>query len=147
MILAIDNRRAIFLNYYALLFGGALTVTGTLLQRSNGDLDATTRTALGILLFTTALAGGAIIGVLRSERSANVRYRNRVNRIRSIFASQSDGDLEHRYFDFERDHAPIGIGRTLKRNVFPLLGLQIATLIVCVIWLYRARIASVWPAI
>ncbi len=136
MILAIDNRRATFLNYYGLLFGGALTVTGSLLQRSHGDPGAATKIALVILLTATAIAGIAIIGVLRSERNANLRYRVRINRIRSIFATQCEGDLETRYFDIEKEHHPKGMGQTLRRNVFPMLMLQILLLTGCAIGLF-----------
>ena len=121
----IDNRRDRFVSYYALLYGGVTSVIAALLN-APGMLQARgVRIGIIVLILATAMVGVTIIGILWSERDANIRYRERVNWIRKIFLSGATLPSEvAKYFEEERKHDPHGLGRTL-RWVFTMLVIQI----------------------
>lgn len=104
----IDNRRDRFASYFALLYGGVTSVVVTVLTQQSPPAQSATLVRAGVivLVLATVIAGVAILGILRSERDANVRYRQRVNRIREVFLS---GDTDPRvaaYFATEH-HSPL----------------------------------------
>lgn len=133
MVRSIDERRGTFARYYAILFGGSLSVVSAIFASQPSPSYAVTA-ALNLILITTAAAGGVIIYVLLSERSANIRYRQRANKIRQVFLSDStDGKIEQ-YLNKEV-HDPRGVGRTLP-GIFFLIAIQIAVglIFACGLW-------------
>lgn len=126
MIINIDNRRGVFLHYYAILFGATATVSGALFGRMGVDMETYTKISLVVLYLATALTGGAIICVILSERRANVRYRARINQIRQLLLKDDDpASIGETYLRSEQ-HSPKGLGRTLK-FVIPVIAMQAAT--------------------
>jgi len=135
VILGIEGRRATFLSYYALMFGAVASIGGTIFARFENALAFETVLALAALFTVTSVVGVAVIWVLMSERGANVRYRIRINEIRTILLSSqpptTDGADVKELSDpstqtavaayLQREtHNPKGIGRTLKFIFFAI---------------------------
>ena len=120
----IDERRGTFTSYYAILFSGVLSVIAAILAKDTSP-NMQTRWGLILVLVSAIVAGIAVVGVLRSERRANVDYRRRVNRIRALFLASSAEAGIQQYFQIEQTHDPKGIGRTLKW-IFSMIAVQMA---------------------
>lgn len=144
MILNIDERRFKFVEYYSAVFTAIIAVgTGVIVQR--GGIDADIATALSVLLAVGAMVGQTFRGMLRSERAANLRYRKKINLLRTVFLGDSDhGAIQ----DFVNNHKEIGIlladdaqpsgtGSTLP-NVFRFLTLETAVLVLAIPLLWTA---------
>lgn len=122
MVVHIDNRRATFLNYYAVIFTAAVSIAVGVLARDVHPLPFYAKVALAVLFGSTACVGLGVVGVLRSERAANVRYRKRINMIRELMcAKENDLDID-RYLAAEK-HEPSGRGQTLG-IIFKIIGTQ-----------------------
>ena len=89
MILAIDSRRGIFSRYYNILFLAVLAVSTNMLVKID-ELNVATCVGLSLVFIFTYLAGNVTKGILESERSANIRYRKKINLIREIYLGESE---------------------------------------------------------
>jgi hypothetical protein len=125
----IDNRRLRFTEFYISLNAILSTAITAVVVRGDDPVLSAGNVALifvGAVIATSA--GLAVLGMLRSERRANVRFRKRVNYIRGIFL-ENDQDIRiERYLSL---HAALNTptdrtenlsrhGSTLK-NVFRLI--------------------------
>ena len=130
-VLNIDTRRGTFFNYYNLAFFAVLAFTANLLSRS-GAPSLPTAVLLTIVYVLLILMGTAVVGILESERAANVRYRNKINLIRQLFLEHLDDPDILFYMQqkdigiktFSKDRESIDkVGRTL-RGIFRLVDLE-----------------------
>jgi hypothetical protein len=130
-VLNLDNRRGTFSNYYNLGFLGVLAFIANLWSKT-GPITWTTMVLTTAVLAFTYLIANIVIGILESERQANVRYRKKINLIREIFlADVTDQKIQH-YMqqkelgikDFSNDEKTINpVGETLK-GIYRMIELQ-----------------------
>ena len=142
-VLNIDTRRGMFFNYFNVVFLAVLTVVANLWdggEASAASLAAVegaapslpSAVAITIILLFTILIGNTLVKILKSERAANVRYRNKINLIRETFLSNPTDPKIEFYMkqkdlgikDFTYDKESINAtGRTLKR-IFKLIRIE-----------------------
>lgn len=99
-IRGIDDRRLKFVEFYISLNAALATVITVVVTRSKESVFTFGNFALvfiGGIIVTGA--GLTILGMLRSERQANIRFRRRVNYIRGIFLEQSTDNKIREYLD------------------------------------------------
>lgn len=94
----IDNRRLRFVEFYISLNAVLATAITAVISRSNNTM-LTIGNVILVLVGTIIVisAGVTILGMIRSERRANVRFRSRVNYIRGIFLEHSSDIKIKRY--------------------------------------------------
>lgn len=123
MIISIENRRGIFLHYYAIVFGATATVSGALFGKMESTMPVPTKLSLAALFLATAFTGVAIVGVLLSERRGNLRYKARLNHIRQLLLKDNEPSSVGEMYLAREQHNPGGLGRTLK-FVIPVIATQ-----------------------
>lgn len=140
----IDTRRGTFSNFYNLGFLGVLAFIANLWNKP-GDVTLTTMLLTTAVLVFSYLTANTIVGILESERKANIRYRKKINLIRENFLSGSD-DLQVQHYmqrkelgikDFTNDRDSFdAVGGTLK-GIYRMIGLQKTALVLigAVLWL------------
>lgn len=144
MVLSIDDRRFRFVEYYSAVFTAILTAASALVSW-HGTVDASTATPLSALLLIGVLVGLTFVGMLKSERTANIRYRKKINLLREMFLKDSGAELIQDYVVNHEDlgiklftdkEQPSGVGSTLT-GVFRFLYIEIGVLVVAVpaLWL------------
>lgn len=143
-VIGIDNRRGLFANFYNVGFLAVLAFVANLW--SKGDpVTITTMILLTTVLLFAYLLADTVIGILESEREANVRYRKKINLIRELFLSDTSDPkilfyMERKELgikDFSTDSESIDkIGGTLK-GIFRMIELEKRALIVLgpVLWI------------
>lgn len=145
MVLAIDSRRGIFSRYYNILFLAVLAVSTNILVKID-EINIATCIGLSLVFMFTYLAGSITKGILESERSANIRYRKKINLIREIFLSSSEDEAIKEYLSHselgikilsQESDQPEGAGRTLV-GIYRLIRIQKTVLVMCGIgvWSY-----------
>lgn len=143
MVLAIDSRRGVFSRYYNILFLAVLAVSTNVLVNAK-EIDLVVCVGLTLVFAFTYFTGNAAKGILESERSANVRYRKKINLIREVFLGSSEdatikeylshSELGIKLLSQEKDQ-PEGIGRTLV-GIYRLISIQKNALVICSIGLW-----------
>jgi hypothetical protein len=130
-VLNIDTRRGTFSNYYNLGFLGVLAFVANLWSKT-GPITLTTMVLTTAVLVFSYLIANTIVGILESERQANVRYRKKINLIRENFLSDVDDPKILHYMqrkelgikDFSNDEKTIdAVGGTLK-GIYKMISLQ-----------------------
>ena len=112
MILNIDERRLKFVEYYSGLFTAVIAVGATLITW-RGLIDIVVAGPLTVLLLVAVLVGITCSKMIESERSANLRYRRKINLLRGVFLEKSaDESIQ----DYVRNHDELGI---LTPNLHP----------------------------
>jgi len=145
MVLAIDLRRGTFSRYYNILFLAVLAVSTNILLNVE-KINLAVSFGLTLIFIFTYLAGNVTKGILESERSANIRYRKKINLIREIFLGNNEEKIVKEYLAHpelgikllsQEDNQPEGVGRTLK-GIYNLISIQKITLIACIfgLWCY-----------
>lgn len=145
MILAIDSRRGIFSRYYNILFLAVLAVSTNMLVKID-ELNVATCVGLSLVFIFTYLAGNVTKGILESERSANIRYRKKINLIREIYLGNSEENVIKEYLSHpelgikilsQESDQPVGVGSTLV-GIYRLIYIQQIALVMCGIgvWVY-----------
>jgi hypothetical protein len=103
-IRGIDDRRLKFVEFYISLNAALATVIAAVVSRSKGSVFTFGNFMLvfigGIII---AGAGITILGMLWSERQANIRFRRRANYIRGIFLEESSDGKIRKYLDSHRE--------------------------------------------
>lgn len=108
----IDNRRGSFVRIFTLICIGVYSIVAGI--SNAGHLETIeTKYFISLLLIPSTLGAILFVGVLMSERSANIRYRKRVNNIREMLLTNSKNEAVSEYLVGET-HNPKGIGKTLK---------------------------------
>jgi hypothetical protein len=148
----IDNRRLRFAEFYISLNAVLSTAITAVITHANGPLLTFGNVTLIFVGAVIAISAGiAILGMLRSERQANIRFRRRVNYIRGFFLENtSDIKIE----EYLRLHAELNTptdktenlsrhGTTLKyvfRLIFGTLAIWVsAALVMLSLTLARAH--------
>jgi len=145
MILAIDERRGKFVQYYSAVVIAVLAFCANLLKDKNlfdkaCPLDSSTVRIINCLALLTIVAGFAVIWMLIAERCANIRYRKKVNLIRELILEGTDfsgdkylgneayEDLGVKKFSGKPCIQPKCIGKTLK-GVFAFILIEMVFLL------------------
>ncbi len=144
MILAIDERRFKFIEYYSAIFAGVVAVAASFVANSE-KVSAVSAAVVTILFAMVVIIGFSFLHMLSAERRANIRYRKKVNLIRGLMLGEAVDPKIREYLSHKElgiktleDGQPVGIGSTL-RGVLGFLYLEIAVLVV--------GIAAVWTAV
>ena len=148
-VMNIDNRRGTFFNFYHVAFFGALTFTASLWSKLDTPSLATA-IALSIVDLLLIFMGKAVKEILESERSANIRYRNKINLIREIFLSGTKSN-KIRYY-LSQKHLGIktytddkesldSIGGTLK-GIFKWINIERTALIIAFVLVWVVYFAG-----
>jgi hypothetical protein len=99
-IRGIDDRRLKFVEFYISLNTILATVIATVVTRSRGSMFTFGNFVLVLIGGIIVVGSGiTILGMLRSERAANLRFRRRVNYIREIFLEGSKDDRIREYLN------------------------------------------------
>jgi hypothetical protein len=86
MIFHLDERRMKILGMYSVIFVAIIGFVADLIHgRENVLIGFGLKIAACSVLVAGVLVGLAVIFILKSERDANIRYRNKMNLIRGLF--------------------------------------------------------------
>lgn len=136
----IDNRRGIFFNYFNVAFFVVLSLTASSLWSGNADLSLSKLLGLTVIYVLLIFMAAAVRLILESERSANVRYRKKINLIRELYLSDSNDPKIQLYLNqkelgiktFSDAEDVVGkVGGTLKPIFMLLLVQQISLGLLC----------------
>jgi hypothetical protein len=118
MVLNIDERRFKFVEYYSAIAAGSVAVVATL---AGGGMHLGIAIAGSALLAVAVLIGASFLAIIHSERRANVRYREKINVIRTLFLGGSEDERIRQYLSRKdlgiltaADPQPTGVGQTLR---------------------------------
>lgn len=99
-IRGIDDRRLKFVEFYISLNAALATVIAAIVIRSKGSMFTFGNFALVLIGGAIVVSAGfTLLGMMRSERLANVRFRRRVNYIRGVFLEESKDERIREYLD------------------------------------------------
>jgi hypothetical protein len=99
-IRGIDDRRLRFVEFYISLNAVLATVIAAFVTRSGGSMFTFGNFALVFIGGTIVVSSGfTMLGMMRSERLANIRFRRRVNYIRGVFLEGSKDGRIREYLD------------------------------------------------
>ena len=114
-IRGIDDRRLKFTEFYISLNAILATVIAAAITRSKGSVITFGNFTLVFIgeVITTG-AGLTILGMLRSERQANIRFRRRANYIRGIFL---EGSADDRIKEYLERHAELNTPTDKTENL------------------------------
>ena len=146
-IIAFDNRRGIFFSFFNIIFVAVLTISSSLWVKSDHP-SLLVSIGLTLIYIMTILVSYTIIKILESERSANVRYRKKINLIREIFLKETK-NTGIQYYLTQSD---IGIklysggsneinavGGTLK-NIYLLIHIEQAILVILIFGVWCSKL-------
>jgi len=145
----IDTRRGTFSSYYNLGYLGVLAFVANLWSKP-GDVTLTTMLLTTAVLVFSYLTAITIVGILESERKANLRYRKKINLIRENFLADSQDPKIQHYMqrkelgikDFTNDQDSFdAVGGTLK-GIYRMIDLQKWALILIGLLLW---VSFLWP--
>lgn len=148
MIFAINTRFGMYSRYNNLLFLSVLAVSTNILINIE-KMNVVSAAGLTSVLAASFASCMATVGILRSERAADVRYRKKINLIREMFLGKSEDEKTKHYLTHknigikllsEEGEQPKGFGRTLNR-ILGLIRIQkgILLLFAVVVWSYLIK--------
>ena len=113
----IDDRRLKFVEFYISLNAILATVIATVVTHTKDSAFTFGNFTLVFIGAVIAFSSGlTMLGMLRSERQANIRYRRRANYIRGMFLGGSTDDRIRKYLE---DHAELNTPTDQTENLHP----------------------------